>query len=41
MLVRVELVELGARRDEALAAIDIDELIGPPQRAERDGGSQP
>jgi outer membrane protein, heavy metal efflux system len=32
---------IAARRDEALAAIDIDELIGPPQRAERDGGSQP
>ena len=32
---------IAARRDEALAAIDIDELIGPPQRAGRDGGSQP
>jgi outer membrane protein TolC len=32
---------IAARRDEALAAIDIDELIGPPQQAERDEGSQP
>lgn len=32
---------IAARRDEALAAIDIDELLGPPQQAKRDEGSQP
>ena len=32
---------IAARRDEALAAIDIEELLGPPQRATIDGGGQP
>jgi outer membrane protein, heavy metal efflux system len=32
---------IAARRDEALAAIDIEELLGPPGRAARDEGSQP
>ena len=32
---------IAARRDEALAAIDIDELLGPPQPAMHDEGSQP
>jgi outer membrane protein TolC len=31
---------IAARRDEALAAIDIEELLGPPQRATIDGGGQ-
>jgi outer membrane protein TolC len=30
-----------ARREEALAAIDVDELLGPPQPATTDEGSQP
>jgi hypothetical protein len=30
-----------ALRDEALAAIDIEELLGPPQQDGRDEGSQP
>jgi outer membrane protein TolC len=32
---------IAARRDEALAAIDIEELLGPPQRTTTDGGSHP
>jgi outer membrane protein TolC len=31
---------IAARRDEALAAIDIEELLGPPQRATTDGRGQ-
>jgi outer membrane protein TolC len=32
---------IAALRDEALAAIDIEELLGPPGRAANDEGSQP
>jgi len=32
---------IAARRDEALAAIDIEEMLGPIGRATTDGGSQP